>query len=216
VVRDGTVVYPVAGGPGAPVLIEGWRGTATIRYADFVVENARYDVTVEWNGQRSTTQVDVWKWVNWMWVFPYVRNTTLVAEIVLEDGLGTPASAVFASGQLHAEVRYRGRDGSVNEVRMIANRAVSGQQPVERIQFPLDRVTRTGNASEGYFSVEATFHNDQALGNNNVPMDPTLAAANPPTNWVYVGSSTCNFPIDLPPPVGCPVRERLAAQGVGA
>jgi len=109
-----------------------------------------------------------------------------VADIVLERVSGQPNDRIFASGQLNVQMYYRGEDCHAEpEPRFTRTLEVSGADSFTRLLIPLGDIQRS-DRNHGYYSVEATFHNDQASGNNNVPLDPALAQPDPPTNCVYL------------------------------
>lgn len=197
------VVYPAGSVLGAPLLLQNGRGAEFVPYQNFVVENGQYTVTVLYEDKRSTAMVDVTKWVHWVYVLPYVRNDTFVADLVLERTSGEPNDRIFAAGQLNLELRYRGEDGQSNDTRYARAYILDGSQSFQRVSVPVEALQQ-GPRNRGWYSVEATFHNFQANGNNHVPMDPALGSAKPPTNWVYLDvEDECPTPA-LPPPLGCP------------
>lgn len=197
---QGRAVYPFGGVLGAPVFIQEGKGAAFVPYADFVVDNGDYVVAVEFQGREASARVPVEKWVNWVYVLSYVRNETLVADIVLETSSGSPGQRVFAAGQLDLEVRYRGEEGEANEMRLARVLRTDGRDDFVRVGIPLGDLERSGQRNRGFYSVEATFHNDEANGNKQVPMDPALANSTPPANWVYLElEEPCDRPVDVPP-----------------
>jgi hypothetical protein len=205
---NGQAIYPPGGVVGAPIeMVEG-RGSAFIPYTNFVVDNGDYVVSVDFEGKHSEARATVEKWVNWVYVFPYLRNDTVVAEMVLERSEGQPSDRIFASGQINLQLRYRGENGTSNETRLTRVIPHDGLTDFERTQIPLTSIEQ-GDRNRGYYSVEATFQNLQAMGNNNVPLDPTLGQPNPPTNWVYLDlPDRCTATVALPPPLPCPPVER--------
>jgi hypothetical protein len=199
--HDGRVVYPGAGGAPLP-LVQG-RATDFVPYSRFVVENGDYQVVVDLEGRRAQTTVSVTKWVSWLYVVPYFRNDTIVADVVLEMSSGEPNARVFAAGQLNFQVRYRGEDGEVDELRLSRAVRTDGLDSFERLVIPLQDLAQ-GDRNRGYYAINATFHNDQANGNNNVLMDPALAQPDPPMNWVYLPlTDRCPMVVQPPPPLPC-------------
>lgn len=184
--RQGQALYPPGGVIGGVIAMAEGRGSAFVPYENFVVGNGEYEVEVSFKDKRALARTSVDKWVNYVYVFPYLRNDTVVADIVLEHTSGMPNDRIFTSGQLNVRLNYRGEDGAAEpEPRFTTTLEVSGVESFTRLTIPLDDIQRT-DRNRGYYSVEATFHNDQASGNNNVPLDPALEQANPPTNYVYL------------------------------
>lgn len=183
---NGQVLYPPGGVIGGVIGMEEGRGSAFVPYNTFVVDNGEYEVAVTYKDRQASVRTPVDKWVNFVYVFPYLRNDTLVADIVLERASGQPNDRIFAAGQLNVRMYYRGDDGKAEPgLRFSRSVEVSGLDSFSRVQVPLESIQRT-DRNRGFYSVEATFHNVQASGNNNVPLDPALAQADPPTNWVYL------------------------------
>ena len=183
--HEGRIVYP--GTLGAPVPLKEGRGQAFVEYARFVTGNGDYTVTVRLGDKAARAQVAVEKWVSYVYALPYVRNeNTLVTDVVLARASGNPNERIFAAGELHFEVRYRGQDGRQDQMRLARVMTTDPGQSFQRIELPFGAFMGSSGNRDGYYSVEATFHNFQAYGNNNVPMDPALGQARPPTNWVYI------------------------------
>jgi hypothetical protein len=182
---NGQVVYPPGGAVGAPMDVKEGKGSAFVPYAWFVIDNGDYEVTVDFDGRHATTRVPVEKWVHWVYALPYIKQGVLVVDIVLERTPGEPNDRVFAAGQLNLDVRYRGSSGRDNEMAFSKTVQSDGADDFIRVEMPLGDF----DARRGYYSAEATFANFQAVGNSQVPMDPTLNDYNPPTNWVFVEGS---------------------------
>lgn len=183
--HNGAAIYPPGGAAGAPVAMREGKGSEFVPYLFFVVENGDYDVTVEYNGQRSVATVPVEKWVRWVWPFAYLRGDRLIVDLVLEGSPGEPNHRIFAEGQLIVEIRYRGEDGRTNELRLSRTLTTDVTSSFQRLEFPTSSF-RTFD-QRGFYSIETTFHNFQAQGNNNVINDPNLGNQKPPTNWVHIG-----------------------------
>jgi hypothetical protein len=187
IAHDGLIVYPVGGGLlGVPLPLEGRQGSAFVPYSDFVVDVGDYVVDVAYQGQHVQATATVQKWVRFVYAFPYLRNDTLVTDLVLEDASGQPNERMFAAGQWHYELHFRGDNSTpADEVRWQRDFVTDGLDDHLRVEFPLSEINQT-QRNKGYYSAEATFNNFQALGNDNVPMDPALRASDPPLNWVYL------------------------------
>lgn len=182
--HGGAVLYP-PGGVGAFIQLAEGRGSAFVPYQNFVVGNGEYEVTVHYKDRSALVRASVEKWVQFVYVFPYQRNETIVADVVLEGGSGEPNYRIFAAGQLNLQVRYRGENMTEDEMRLTRVLRHEGLDAYIRVTIPFDDLEQR-QRNRGYYSVEATFHNEQANGNNNVPLDPALAQADPPTNYVYL------------------------------
>ena len=182
---NGKLVYP-PGGKGATFPIKEGRGSAFIPYSIFVVGNGLYEVTVMFDGGVERISVGVQKWVNHVFIVPSEKQGRIVVDLLLtRTSGGGPSDRVLAAGDLFIDVRYRGVDGSLNVQQQRLKYSLSGDEPLVRIPIP-----RTAfQQGPGYYSFEATFHNDQAFGNNGVKNDPSLGATNPPRNWIWYGGS---------------------------
>jgi hypothetical protein len=183
--HGGEVLYP-PGGVGGFISLSQGRGSAFVPYSNFVVGNGEYEVTVTYKERSAMVRAAVDKWVNFVYVFPYLRNDTVVVDVVLERVSGQPNDRMFAAGQLSVQMRYRGENGTAEpEMRWTKSFRHEGQETFIRFAIPLEDITRSSR-NRGFYSVEATFHNEQANGNNNVPLDPALEDPDPPTNWIYL------------------------------
>jgi hypothetical protein len=184
VAYGGQVLYPPGGVLAAPLEVHEGKGSAFVPYQAFVVDNGDYTVSVTFNDKTAQATVPIKKWVYFVYALPYLRGSTLFVDLVLEQTRGQPNDRVFAEGELNMELRYRGHNGEVNQFRLGRTMLTQGDQSFQRIELPLGSFHSN---EQGYYSVEATFHNFQASGNNNVGMDPELGSQRPPTNWVYIG-----------------------------
>ncbi len=198
---QGEVVYPRYGVGGELRTREGL-ATAFVPYAEFVQGNGNYQVVVE-NGARSDVgQADVRKWVNFVYLKPYVQdNETFTVDAVLEWGSGGNANQrVVAEGELQLEIRYRGENGTLNQSAHVLNTFTPGDRTFTRVAFPVEDMANF--RGEGWYSVHATFDNAQAQGNLGVGNDPTMDLRDPPQHWVWVDApqddSDSLIP-DLPP-----------------
>jgi len=181
---NGATVYPPGGVLPASIPIHESKGSVFVPYQAFVVDNGDYLVDVELEGHTTRATVPIHKWVYYVYVLPYKRDSSLFADVVLEQTRGQPNDRIFAQGELRVEVHYRGQHGEEDQLRVTRTLLTEGDQSFQRIEFPFTSF----DPKDGYYSLEATFSNLQASGNNNVGLDPELANARPPTNWVHLPS----------------------------
>lgn len=183
--KDGQPVYPPSGGT-AILNVEAGKGVVFIPYSSFVIDNGPFDIVVEFNGDRGTAQVDVQKWVNYVFVKPYVAKENFMVDAVLEKNIGDPNSRILATGTLLIDINYR-KSGCKDTPERIHSLSVGtpsgGRDPTfTRISVPLS----TLNPKPGYYTVESTFHNTEAFGNNNVKNDPFVYEGSYPPNCVFI------------------------------
>lgn len=205
IIRDGIHVYT---GPLANVPMDGCEGEAEIPYRLFVDRNAPYDVNVEYEDRSATTHVTIDKIVNWVYVraFNDEDEEQTRIEFALSKAQAQPlTSGVITTGRLDVDIRFE-RCSETNIEDLLSD--VTGdpacpttegrhvyytEVPVEDraasyVTIPWDALDPNGEdePQEGWYNVTATFHNDQALANKNVPMDPTVYNEDPPAPWFEV------------------------------
>lgn len=179
----GVTVYP-PGGKGAEFDLEKSGGAVFVPYSLFVVGNGKYDVLVRHDGETAKTQVDINKWVGFVYLHPFDRGSKIVVDVQLSRTTGgLPNDRVLTEGELVLELHYRGQDGTRDKFLSPAIKVVTdSSETFTRIELPRSRFSE----GPGYYSVEPVFHNRQAKGNYWVPPDPTMQDRNPPWNWIYV------------------------------
>lgn len=205
IIRDGIHVYA---GPLSNVPMDGCRGQAEIPYRLFVDRNAPYELHVEYGEQTAETRVTVEKVVNWVYVrtFNDEENEQARIEFALSKARAQPlTSGVITTGRLSVDVTFE--RCSENDIDALLGDVTGdpscpmaeGQSvfytevPVEdraasHLVLPWDALDpdEEGDPQEGWYNVTATFHNDEALANKNVPMDPTVYNEDPPAPWFEV------------------------------
>lgn len=186
----GEVVYPPGGVQGAIDLRAG-KGSAFVPYNYFVLGNGDYEVEVSFGGSTERHTVAIEKWVNYVFLqaycdqskrCAYAPSKNLKIDAVLEHTAGLTGDRVVAKGTLNVDLRYHGEAKDRNAYAYGFSTDVPGESTFVRVEVPLAKfATRTG-----WYSVETTFHNEQALGNTWVGNDPAMARTEPPANWVWI------------------------------
>lgn len=210
VLKDGFIVYSSALGR---VSLDGCSGSLEIPYKRFASTNGPYQVEATYDGETVRTRVDVKKVVNWVYVRSFTqedRERTRI-DVALDAVRGRPlASSVFASGTLVLDVFWEDCEdqGALDDLGLTPtddcqadhDHVFHAEIPVEssastHVFLPwenLDSDMGTDNderPQDGWYNVTAKFHNDEAKGNDNVPMDPTVFQEDPPGNWFEVDYS---------------------------
>lgn len=187
---NGEIVYPPGGIGGTIDLVQG-KGSTFIPYQLFVVGNGNYDVAVDLNGAAVSQTAKITKWVSnvFLQVYcdqskrcDYAPGERIQVDAVLEQSPGFPNARVVASGTLNIDVRYRGEAKQSDGIVHALSVELPGEQSFARVDIPFSKF----NVRKGWYSVDATFHNEQALGNTWVENDPSMGSSNPPANWVHV------------------------------
>ncbi len=182
ILYEGKRVYPPLSF-GDSFQVEDGRGIAFVPYSVFVVGNGFYDVRVRFNGEETTARTSIEKWVEYVYLHPYVRGAKVIVDLQLSTARGgAPTDRVIAEGDLRLDIRYRGADGRGNEYIKSVRTTTSPDDTFTRVDIPKSTFQKPG-----YYSIDAVFHNNQAKGNTWVVNDPTLQDRSPPWNWVYVG-----------------------------
>lgn len=177
------IVYP-PGGLGGTIPVTDGRGMIFIPYDLFVVGNGKYEVEVEFGGDRAIVPTEVEKWVNYVYLHPYDRGNKIVIDAQLSRATGgAPSGRILAEGELLLQLRYRGQNGEQDRSIGQPIRAITDpDQSFVRVEVPRSAFS----SGSGYYSVEPVFHNYQAKGNLWVGPDPAMAQRSPPWNWIYV------------------------------
>ena len=203
----GVIVYPAVF---TEVPIRECQGTVGVPYAKFASENAQYLVRARFGDLTAETHVFVEKVVNWVYVrsFSEPEEGRARVDIALDSILNQPlSSSIFATGTLVLDVRWEtcspqdlaGIPLPVQTERCEADGDLvfHAELPVEDrasvvVFIPYDNLDSPkfdGRPTPGHYNVTATFHNDEAKGNYNVPMDPSVYQEEPPGNWFEVSYS---------------------------
>lgn len=180
--RAGKAVYP-PGGIGGIVPMSGGKGSVFVPYQRFVEANGPHDLVVTFDGDEARTTFQVEKWVEYVYLHPYYKNGRPFVDLQLSKGIGgSPDDRIITRGDLILEVAHRGLDGRLRQPSGVIRQQTPDDATFTRIEVPKDVLDN----GPGYYSFEATFHNDEAKGNSGVGNDPTLAQRTPPWNWLYV------------------------------
>lgn len=189
--------------------VSGCRGSFSIPYAQFADENGQYLVRAHFDGKTAETRVTVEKVVNWVYVrsFEQREDERTRIDVAFDRAQGQPlTSSVFSSGTLVVDITWErcSRQDTVERIQDLVSQercSATGDNvfhaeiPVEdrastHIFIPWENLDQDddedGEAKEGWYNVTATYHNDEAQSNNNVPMDPTVYNEDPPGNWFEV------------------------------
>lgn len=204
---SGIIVYPAVF---TKVPVGNCQGSASIPYHRFVEDNAQYLVRARFGELESETFVFIEKYVHWVFVraFPEHEQQRVRVDVALDSVRGKPlSSGIFATGTLVLDVRWeRCTDriplGLPVPEALDPNRCPAEGDLVFHSEVPIhDRASthvyipyeslesekfEDDRAQNGWYNVTATFHNDAAKGNYNVPMDPTVYQEEPPGNWFEV------------------------------
>lgn len=196
----GRLVY---GGDLANAPMDGCDGHVEIPYDRFASANGPHTVHVTYDGMETSTVVDVRKVVNWVYLRAFPNETAERTRIgvALNTAQAQPlSSGVFTSGTLELDILFEECTG--DEITNLLEDSSScqangrsvffGEVPVDQsatthVIVPWENLGEEGeDPEEGWYNVTATFHNDEARANRNVPMDPTLFNEDPPATWFEV------------------------------
>lgn len=181
--REGRIVYP-PGGLGGVVPMANGHGSVFVPYERFVEGNGPYTLVVTFDGDEARTVFQVEKWVEFVYLHPYYKGGRAWIDLQLSKAMGgSPDDRVVSRGDLIIQVDYRGLDGRVRQSSGVIRQVTPDDATFTRIEIPRSVI----DDGPGYYSFEATFHNDEAKGNTGVKNDPSLAQRSPPWNWLYVG-----------------------------
>jgi len=207
ILKDDIIVYPSVLGQ---VEVEDCEGTLEIPYQRFAGENGQYQVEVTMGEDEAQTRFSVEKVVNWVYIrsFPNETEERTRIEVALAQSKAQPlSSSVFTSGELVLDVYWEDcdRQGPLGTGLGVANETQECQAQHDNVfhgTVPLNTTAVTNvivpwdnfesqkyeedRPAEGSYNVTATFHNAEARGNENVPMDPTVYREDPPGNWFEV------------------------------
>lgn len=209
VVRGDFIVYSSALGR---VGLDGCSGSLEIPYKRFASANGPYQVVATYDGETAQTRVDVEKVVNWVYVrsFTQEEQERTRIDVALDSVRGRPlSSSVFASGTLVLDVYWEEceDEGTLEDILTATQDCQAQHDHVFHAEIPIDSRASThvflpwdnldsdagtdndDKPPDGWYNVTATFHNDVAKGNDNVPMDPTVFQEDPPGNWFEVDYS---------------------------
>lgn len=210
VLRQGFIMYSSSL---ATVDMTGCKGSIEIPYNRFASVNGPYKVKVTYDGKTATTRVDVQKVVNWVYVrsFPNKDEHRTRVDVALDAAKAKPlTSSIFATGTLVLDITWEQcKDEGIGGLPVTPpqDRCKASENNVFHAEIPVDSKASThviipwenlgsdtesdndDRPQEGYYNVTATFHNDVAKGNDNVPMDPTVYREDPPGNWFKVDYS---------------------------
>ncbi len=189
------------------VEMDGCEGVVEVPYSEFASENGIYTVQATYGDQTATTDVEVDKVVNWVYLraFPNEDEQRTRVDVSLESSQGSPlASSIFGAGTLELDIRWEECTQQTigflitdprDDCQATQSSVFYEEIPVEHeasthVIIPWENLEADqdgdGNPEEGWYNVTATFHNDLALANSNVPMDPTLFNEDPPATWFEV------------------------------
>lgn len=158
-------------------------GSKFIPYKEFVIGNGDYRVSV--GDGAGFTQVQVQKYVQYVFINPYLEDDEVTIDLTLQSGEGgRPTDRIIAKGLATFDIDYRGENGSERQDAHSFTAITNPDRTFTRVSFPVEEMEHY--KGEGYYSVDVTFDNYQADGNLNVPLDPTFGDRDPPRNWVYV------------------------------
>lgn len=203
--RDGRTVYPSVLGQ---IDLEDCQGSIDIPYRRFADRNGYYELTARMGDNVGETGFNVEKVVNWVYIrsFPNGTAERTRVEVGLARAQAQPIhSSVFTSGDLVLDVYWedcsqRGALGfgllkDTEDCRADHDHVFHEEIPlnttaVTNVILPWDNFESSKfdseNPDEGWYNVTATFHNAEAKGNRNVPMDPTVFDEDPSGNWFEV------------------------------
>ncbi len=205
IIRDGIHVYA---GPLANVPMDGCEGQTDVPYRLFVDQNAPYEIHVEYMDQTAETRVSIDKIVNWVYVraFNDEENEQTRIEFALSRAQAQPlTSGVITTGRLDVDITFEQCSETdledilasltgnpscpMTEGRHVFYKEVHVQdRAASYLIIPWQELDPNGDGDpqEGWYNVTATFHNEEALANRNVPMDPTVYNEDPPAPWFEV------------------------------
>lgn len=205
--REDFIEYPA--NLGTFEIEDGCRGSIEIPYDRFADKNGRYVVKAHHDGKTAETSVFVEKVVNWVYVrsFEESEHERTRVDVAFDRARGQPlTSSVFSSGTLVIDITYARcpdsatlgierlvDDGDCDEA--TGDNVFHAEIPVEDrastvIFVPWKNLDEDSDqddqATEGWYNVTATYHNEEAQSNGAVPMDPTVYNEDPPGNWFEV------------------------------
>lgn len=207
ILRDGITVYPSVLGE---IELDDCQGSIDIPYRRFASSNGQYVAHVSVGDRTAETRFTVEKVVDWVYIrsFPNETAERTRVEVALSRTKAQPIhSSVWTSGELVLDVYWETceDDGPLgtgldlgNETRECQadhDNVFHGSVPlnttaVTHVIVPWDNLESDkfdeDRPAEGRYNVTATFHNAEAKGNRNVPMDPTVFREDPPGNWFEV------------------------------
>lgn len=160
-------------------------GSKFVPYQEFVVGNGDYKVSVGDGDGAESTRVQVQKYVQYVYINPYVEEDRFTIDTTLQSSKGgQPTDRIIAKGLATFDIDYRGNNGSKEQDAHSFTAVTNPDRTFTRVSFPVKEMEHY--KGEGYYSVDVTFDNYQADGNLNVGLDPTFGTRDPPRNWVYV------------------------------
>lgn len=187
--------------------VEDCKVTAEIPYNTFVRANGQHLVRVTYDDMVAEERVFIEKHVNWVYLraFDEKDDHRTRIDVAFDTQKAQPlTSSTFATGTLELTVRWEECSDSglprlplnltPDDCRASNQLAFYGEIPVDNrasthIFIPWDSLETKGDdgeAEEGWYNVTATFHNDAAKANYNVPQDPSVYREDPPGNWFEV------------------------------
>lgn len=204
--HDDWIAYPRSRGA---FEMDGCRGAIDIPYREFASQNGVYLVEATFDGKSTTTRVMVEKVVNWVYVraFDEPNEERTRIDVAFDRAIGQPlTSSVFSSGTLVLDIVYEEctpeetipleeLTGGSSCTEATGDNVFHAEIPVEDrasavVFIPWENLDEDNDedeqATEGWYNVTATYHNDEARSNDNVPMDPTVYDEDPPGNWFKV------------------------------
>jgi hypothetical protein len=205
--QDDFVVYP---GVLGKIELDDCRGQIDIPYRSFASVNGPYQAKVQIGDETLETGFTIEKVVNWVYVrsFPNETAERTRIEVALAQTQAQPIrSSVFTSGELVLDVWWEsceqqgplgtglGLDNQTQDCQANHDNVFHGAVPlnntaVTNVIVPWDNLEsekyEENRPAEGSYNVTATFHNLEAKGNKNVPMDPSVFREDPPGNWFEV------------------------------
>ncbi len=201
---------PVLPGHLQAIPVEGCEITTEIPYNEFARGNGQYLLRVTYDDHVVEERVFIEKYVNWVYVraFDEKEQERTRIDVAFDILKAKPlTSSIFATGSLELTVRWTEcLDDGLPEIPVVSENlsgpecdangqlAFYGEIPVDNrasthIYIPWDSLETKGDdgqAEEGWYNVTATFHNDAAKANYNVPQDPSVYQEDPPGNWFEV------------------------------
>lgn len=207
ILHQGRTVYPSVLGK---MEVDDCKGTLEIPYRKFASANGQYQAQVTMGDDQARTTFPVEKVVNWVYIrsFPNKTQERTRIEVALAQTKAQPLrSSVFTSGELVLDIYWEDckNQGPLGTGIGVANETQECQAQHDNVfhgAVPLNTTAVTNvivpwnnfesdkydgdRPAEGSYNVTATFHNAEAKGNQNVPMDPSVYREDPPGNWFEV------------------------------
>lgn len=209
--EQSNVPEPVTVFPGllGKVEMDGCEGQLKIPYDRFADKNTQYIVHATYDGHDAETRIFVNKVVNWVYVrtFNEPEHERVRVEMALDRIKAKPLeSSIFSSGTLEIDIRFEqcanplvqlpislGTETCNDDVSrsVLYEEIPVNQSAALQVLIPWQALEGAdqdgdGNPEDGWYNVTATFHNDEAKGNKNVPQDPSTFQEDPPGNWFEV------------------------------